>query len=281
MSTQKPTTQVDLDAYCTRIGYDGPRTPTLATLQALLELHPAAIPFEAIDVLLDRGIDLAPAAVDAKLITAGRGGYCYEHNGLLKRVLSTLGFTVEGLAARVRWMKPPDAAPGPRSHMALRVIIDGRPWLADVGFGTIVPTAPLRMDSTQPQPTRHEAFRLTPVANDLLLEVRLGDRWAPVYQMARQPQLDIDYVMPNWYTSTHPSSHFRHNLMVALTTPQARYTLLHNRLTIRRPAGRSERHNLSAAEIEHHLSTTFGLTVAPEWRPLIVHAVAQGHQADK
>ena len=67
---------IDLDAYLARIGYDGPRTPTLETLRALHALHPAAIPFEAIDVLLDRGIDLDPAVVDAKLIGAGRGGYC-------------------------------------------------------------------------------------------------------------------------------------------------------------------------------------------------------------
>ncbi|MFP5307569.1 MAG: arylamine N-acetyltransferase, partial [Gammaproteobacteria bacterium] len=40
------TAPVDLDAYCTRIGYDGPRTPTLATLRALHQLHPAAIVFE-------------------------------------------------------------------------------------------------------------------------------------------------------------------------------------------------------------------------------------------
>src|SRR5699024_168804 len=276
MSTQAATAAVDLDAYCARICYDGPRTPTLDTLRALLELHPAVIPFEAIDVLLDYGVDLTPAAVDHKLITARRGGYCYEHNGLLKRVLTTIGFQVEGLAARVRWMKPAAAPPGPRSHMALRVTIDGRPWLADAGFGTIVPTAPLRMDMPQPQPTRQEAFRLTAVADELLLEARLGDQWAPIYQLSQQPQLDVDYVMPNWYTSTHPSSHFRHNLMLALTTPQARYTLLHNRLTIRRDDGQSERHDLSAAEIEHHLSTTFGLTVAPEWRPLIERAVAQG-----
>ncbi len=51
---------VDLDAYFKRIGYDGPRTPTLETLRALHERHPAAIAFEAIDVMLDRGVDIAP-----------------------------------------------------------------------------------------------------------------------------------------------------------------------------------------------------------------------------
>jgi N-hydroxyarylamine O-acetyltransferase len=36
----------DLDAYFDRIRYDGPRAPTLATLQGIVAAHVAAIPFE-------------------------------------------------------------------------------------------------------------------------------------------------------------------------------------------------------------------------------------------
>ena len=104
LSSEAPA--VDLAAYCARIGYDGPLTSTLGTLRALQALHPAAIPFEAIDVLTGRGIDISPQAVDAKLIAAGRGGYCYEQNGLFKRVLQAIGFEVEGLIARVNWNAP-------------------------------------------------------------------------------------------------------------------------------------------------------------------------------
>lgn len=94
---------VDLEIYRARIGYEGPRAPTLATLRELHERHPDAIPFEAIDVLLERGVDIAPKAVEDKLVHGGRGGYCFEHNGLFKRVLEAIGFHVEGLSARVRW----------------------------------------------------------------------------------------------------------------------------------------------------------------------------------
>src|SRR5690606_17732099 len=59
---------VDLAAYCERIGHRGSLAPTLETLRTLQALHPAAIPFEAIDVLLGLGVDIAPQAVDAKLI---------------------------------------------------------------------------------------------------------------------------------------------------------------------------------------------------------------------
>lgn len=266
--------EIDLDAYLRRIGYDGPRTPTLETLRALHELHPAAIAFEAIDVLLERGIDITPAAVDAKLIAAGRGGYCFEQNSLFKRALAALGFEVEGLAARVRWMQPPDAPPPTLSHMALRVTVDGRPWLVDVGFGGCVLTEPLLFDTTEPQATRHETFRLVPDDRHIRLLGLLDGEWTPIYDLSPEPRLDVDYEPSNWFTATHPKSLFRHNLMVARTTPDARYALLNNRLTVRRPDGNTDRRFLDADGIESALAETFRLPVEPDWRGVIERAAA-------
>lgn len=265
---------IDLDAYFARIGYDGPREPTLETLRALHALHPAAIPFEAIDVLLDRGIDLDPAAVDAKLIGARRGGYCYEHNSLFKRALTALGFEVEGLIARVQWNLPADPV-RPRTHMGLWVTIDEEPWYADVGFGVAL-TQPLKFGTIDAQPTAHETLRLVPEGEDIGLQALIGEVWAPMYQLSREVQLDVDYDLPNWFSSTHPSSHFRHNLLATITRPDARYSLLHNRLTIRRPGAELERRTLGAAEIGDLLADVYGLPVQPEWTPLFERAVAAG-----
>lgn len=259
---------VDLDAYFARIGYRGERTPTLATLRALHELHPAAIAFEAMDVLLGRGIDLDPSAIDAKLIARKRGGYCHEHNGLFKRVLLTLGFEVENLIARVVWMVPP-GTPLPRGHAALRVMVEGEPWLADVGFGGCVPTAPLRMTTAEPQATGHESFRLLPSHDGFMLEALRGDTWLPMYDLVDKPQLDADLAMMNWFTSTHPDSPFKRFLMAARTTPEARYGLRDNRLTVRMTDGRTEHRALSADEIEQALKDIFGLPVEPSWRAVI------------
>lgn len=264
---------IDLDAYCARIGYDGPRTPTLATLRALQELHPAAIPFEAIDVLLGRGVDLSPAAIDAKLIGAGRGGYCFEQNGLLMRALTAMGFAVEGLTARVRWMRPADAPPMPRTHMALRVTIDGALWLADVGFGGCVPTAPLRLDTEKPQPSSHETFRVVPNGHSWVVEAERGGNWLALYEVLPDPQIAIDFEVANWFTATHPNSPFRRNLMVTRVTPAARFALLDNRLTVRKAGGETEQRQLDAAELENVLAETFGLPVSPDWRPVIERAV--------
>jgi N-hydroxyarylamine O-acetyltransferase len=268
---------VDLDAYFARIGYDGPREPTLDVLCALHALHPAAIPFEAIDCLLDRGVDLAPEAVDAKLIHGRRGGYCFEQNSLFARVLTALGFQVTGLAARVRWNMAPDAPAQPRTHHVLEVDVvtpgEGRPqpWLVDVGFGGCVLTAPLRMIPHQEQVTAHDAYRLTPVGDELRLEVLRGD-WVPAYDLSLTPCEPRDYEMANWFTSTHPTSHFRANLLAGRTTPDARYGLLLNRLVTRPVGGDPTYEVLDADAIEHHLGATFGLPVEPSWRPIIEHA---------
>lgn len=265
---------VDLAAYCTRIGYSGPLEPTLETLRALQELHPAAIPFEAIDVLLDRGVDLAPQVVDDKLIARGRGGYCYEQNGLFKRVLEAVGFEVEGLIARVNWQAPPDAPLNPPSHMALRVTVGGAAWLVDVGFGSCVPTAPLRLACREPQNTPHEIFRLTPAMHGLQLEASIAGKWQPVYRVVPTPVLDGDYTLHNWFTATHPSSHFRHRLIVTRTTPEARHVLADARLTVRGRDGTVHRETLNADAIERALAERFGLPVERDWRAVIERAAA-------
>ena len=273
----RPESPVDLAAYCARIGYQGDLSPTVDVLRRLIPAHAGSITFEAIDVLLGRGVDLGPAAVDAKLIDRRRGGYCFEQNGLFRRVLTALGFEVDAHLARVRWNQPADAPPTPRSHMVLKVAIDGEAWLADVGFGSSVPTAPLRLATTDAQSTPNDVYRLIPNGAVLRLEVRIADAWLPVYDIDPTPQFDVDFEMANWFTSAHPASHFRHRLVVTRTTPEARYALLDNRLTIRRPGGEPEVRFLDADEIERTLAGTFALPVEPDWRPVIEKAAQAEH----
>lgn len=263
---------VDLPAYCKRIGYGGPLEPTLDVLRALHELHIAAIPFEAIDVLHGRGVDLSPDIVDAKLLTGRRGGYCFEQNGLFKRVLTAIGFEVDALVASVRWMAPPAAPPPPRTHMVLRVTIDGASWLSDVGFGASVPPAPLRIDEREPQATRHGPYRIMPLGGGFLVQAEVEGRWQSLYDFSAEPLLDSHYELPNWFTSTHPTSHFRHHLIVAKTTPEARFALLDARLTIRATDGGFERRYLDPGELQDVIQNMFAIRV--ELEPHILQQLA-------
>lgn len=66
----------DIDGYCARIGYVGPREPTLVVLRASVAGHTAAIPFENLDVLAKRPVRLDQPALREKLVYQQRGGYC-------------------------------------------------------------------------------------------------------------------------------------------------------------------------------------------------------------
>lgn len=261
-----------LARYLARIGYRGALAPTLDVLAALQAAHIAAIPFEAIDALTGAGVDIGAAAVEAKLIGQRRGGYCFEQNGLFLRALRAIGFDAEGLIGRVRWMLPDDAPPTPRSHMVVRVRVDGRAWLADVGFGAAVPPQPLAMDDEAPQPTRHESYRIVRQGAEWQVAALIESEWRTLYRIEDAPPPAIDYEVGNWYTSAHPDSHFRHQLIAARTTAEARYGLRDNRLTVRLADGRIDRRYLTADEIEHVLAEIFLLPVARHWRPAIERA---------
>ena len=70
----------DLDGYLARIGWAGPLAPDLATLRRLVAHHTAAISFEGVDALLGRTPAVDAAGLQAKLVGARRGGWCFEQN---------------------------------------------------------------------------------------------------------------------------------------------------------------------------------------------------------
>jgi arylamine N-acetyltransferase len=265
---------IDLPAYLARTGYTGPLRPTPDVLGELIERHMATIPFEAVDVMLDRGIDLGPASIDRKLLAGRRGGYCFEHASLLRRALVAIGFPVERLLARVRVRETPDGSAPPATHASLKVEAGGRFWLADVGFGGFMPNRPLAWIVGTAQETRFGVFRIRDTVDGWQVETQDGDAWMPLYEILRFRWQSVDFDVANHYVVHHPSSPFRTTLMVARTEVETRYTLLGNRLTIHSAGGSREERLLDADGIETALGTIFGLPVEPEWRPLIERAAA-------
>jgi len=217
-----------LARYCTRIACKVPLNADLATLQQLHACHPQAIPFENLDAWLGLPVSLEPERIFDKLVIQQRGGYCFEHNLLFRRVLQTLGFTVQGLAARVRWQLPANSAL-PRTHMLLLVTIEGEHYIADVGFGGLTMTAPLALDSTEIQQSPHESFRITKEAQEYVIHAELAGRWQPLYGFSLEAQTDADYLMANWFVSTHPQSRFVQQLIAARVAQDGRHALLNHR----------------------------------------------------
>ena len=266
--------KVDVEAYFQRIGYAGSHDATLEMLAALHLHHPQVIPFENLDPLLKRPVVLSAAAIERKILFGGRGGWCFEQNLLLATVLRELGFRVTGLAARVMWNAPQGVVRA-RTHMVLLVEgpeereLAGGPYIADVGFGGLTLTGPLRLVPDIEQATPHETFRfLLEADGDYVLQTRIGGEWKPLYRFDLQPQLLVDYELGNWHLCHHPDSPFVSNLMVARVTLDRRYGLFNNRLSIHVLGGESQQTTLAtAAELRGTLEHLFGIEL-PEGREM-------------
>jgi N-hydroxyarylamine O-acetyltransferase len=230
----------DLDAYFERIGDTGSRDPNLATLNRIVEAHIRTIPFENLDVVLGHPISVQPADIERKLVHRGRGGYCFEQNSLLQFVLIALGYAVQPISARVCIQKPRSFT-APRTHLFLRVELDGEAWLADVGVGSFSPTCALRLVLNDPQITPHEMRRIVSVgdwsgldrrAPDAVLyhQVLLGDAWEDICEFTLEEMQPVDRELGNWFTSAHPDSQFRSQIKVSRSTGTGRITLLDREL---------------------------------------------------
>ena len=258
------TPAVDIDGYLARICYKGDRTPTLETLQAIHKQHTQTIAFENLNSFLKQPVPLDLGSLQQKLIHEGRGGYCFEQNLLLRSVLIALGFQVTNLTARVLWNLPEGTVTA-RSHMLLRVDIDAKPYIADVGFGGLTLTAPLALMPDIEQSTPHETFRLVVDDRTYTMQANIGQEWKPLYRFDLQAQQLIDYEVSNWYISTHPHSLFTNTLIVAKPDFGCRYALRNNQFTIHHLHGQTKRRSLkTVTELRTVLEDIFHLTL-PEF----------------
>lgn len=215
------------DRYFDRIGWRGPLSPTLETLTALIRAHTARIPFENLDVLLGRGIRIDLDSVQAKLVEAKRGGYCFEHSTLFRAALEHAGFRPASHSARVIMATPRQAAP--RTHMFLTVPLNGTTYVLDPGFGGHGPLVPLPLAENQEVREGPDAHRLTRRDGEWQLEARIGETMTPLWMSTLEPEHPIDFAMGNHFTATWPESPFVLRLMLRALTPDGRRVSVMNR----------------------------------------------------
>lgn len=259
-------TQIDLDAYFARIGYEGSREPTLETLTAIQFAHATSIPFENLSILFGQGVQLDLTTLQDKIVGQCRGGYCFEQNGLALAVLKQLGFKATGLIGRVRWMVADDVA-APLTHMLIRVDFDDGAYIYDGGFGGIRLTGVLRLEPDLVQKTCHEDHRIVRDGESYSIQANLGlgdgaDRWASVVEFTLTPQSPVDYDLSSWYTSTHPESLFTNNLIVERPSAEARRMIFNNMLIERKLGEDQTMHEIATLdEMVALLDKHFGLPV--------------------
>ncbi|OFW99678.1 MAG: hypothetical protein A3E78_02475 [Alphaproteobacteria bacterium RIFCSPHIGHO2_12_FULL_63_12] len=132
-----------LHEYFRRIGHDGAAAADLSTFRAVHRAHALTLVYENLDVQLGVPVTRNADAAFDKIVRRGRGGWCYEMNGLLGAALREIGFEVTFLAGGVMRDQRGDEVVG--NHLVLLVRIDGEDWIGDVGFGDgLIDPAPLR-----------------------------------------------------------------------------------------------------------------------------------------
>ncbi|MES2627106.1 MAG: arylamine N-acetyltransferase [Pseudomonadota bacterium] len=220
----------ELQQYFQRIDCATAEHATLSTLENIHRQHALTIPFENLNPFLSLPVVLTKDELMQKLVFQKRGGYCFEHNLLLGHVLTTLGFAVKGLAARVNWMLAPDVVM-PRTHMVLLVTLNETQYLADVGFGGLTLPCPLLINTDATQATSHEAFRIQQKEQDYSLSVQLNDVWQDMFTFTLDSQTQPDYEMANWFVATHPQSRFVNNLIAARVDTDGRHALQNQHYT--------------------------------------------------
>jgi len=233
---------VDLEAYLARIGQDGPLAPTYDTLCRLLRAHMSRIPFENLDVLLGRPIRLDLEAVQAKLVTARRGGYCYEHATLFRAVLERLGFHTTAHAARVVLLTA--RTESPRTHMFLTVALPEGRFMIDPGFGSQAPRLPIPLEDGAEIRVGHEHHRLARDEWGWVLQAEVAGKMNPAWLSTMEAENPIDFELANHFTSTHPKSPFTVRLLARALTDDGRVGIMNRDVTIVRN-GASESHVLA------------------------------------
>lgn len=271
-----------LAAYRARIGLMGAVAPDPAGLAAVQAAHRRSITFENLDVMLGRRIDIGREAVFAKLVSAGRGGYCFEQNRLLADMLAELGLPSRMLLARPLLGNPPE--PLPRTHCLLLLEIGGAQWIADGGFGAAYcPPLPL-VDGAEAMSGDGAAHRLRRIGaagslpGEWLLERRgpadatdgrTGDAdaagWTAqfAFDLAEVPEADL--AMGNHWSSTHPSARFVNAHVVSLCLADGFAGMVDQNFSLYRAGLPVERRALgTAGEYSSALTEVFGLELPPE-----------------
>ena len=260
---------VNLDAYFERVGWSNATSATLPTLAGLLDTHMRAIPFENLDVLLRRPIFLDVDGLQAKLVKARRGGYCFEHATLLAAVLVQLGFSPIAHAARVLLRAPRTEMA--RTHMFLTVELRGVRYVIDPGFGGLAPREPVPLEGPACASGAHAMVR----DGDFWIlrassEGRLVDCWASTLERENA----TDFEMANYYTSTHSASPFVNRLMLRAVTPDGFISVMNRDVTHVTASGTVSQQLTDRAALRELLRRHFGFDL-PEVVALHVPSIEE------
>lgn len=253
---------MDVERILERIGYVDSTELHIDTVGALQRQFMHRVPFENLDIHLGRTIHLDAKPVFAKIVTEQRGGFCFEVNEVLFRLLEGLGFLVTRAASTVLKNGGDAGVPHPFDHETVIVTIDGEPWLTDVGFGHS-PFAPLRLHDEQPRQDEAGTFRLQSDHGHYRLEwERQPGQWIALHRVDPTPRRWEEFAERSAYLQTANDSNFTFKRLCTLPTEHGRVTLSGNHLTLN---GQNEE-TVEETDYQRILNQQFGIVIeAANW----------------
>ncbi|CAM5268225.1 putative arylamine n-acetyl transferase [Streptomyces spiroverticillatus] len=287
---------LDLDAYLKKIGYEGEPAPSLDTLRALHRGHVLGLRWSTIDAMLHHDVPLDLESLQAKLVTGGRAGYCFEHVPLFAAVLEALGFEFFAVQGRVVMGGEKIL---PTTHALLVVELDGRRWLCDVGFGAAMLEPIELVPGEEGSEVEQDGWRyrlreraeITPGAAGWELQQpafgpetdRDGDGWMVRHNFTLTPQYPVDFRMSNHFVATSRHSPFSHRLFVQRILPGTLHILDELKWTTTHSGGELPplTRDLEPAEVPKVLAETFGIQQSEEEAELLVARLAANAEASR
>ena len=253
---------MDIRTYLKRIQYSRPVNPDAQTLHGLQRAHLEHVPFENLDIGLKRPIRLEKKALWDKIILHGRGGFCYELNGLFAWLLQEIGFNVTYLNARVYNREGNLGIDF--DHLALLVQIPNQTerWLADVGFGDTF-TAPLCLDGPEIQEQGLRSYRLERIGEGFAIWQKNYDgSWERHYFFDLYPhRFPQEYQSACTYHQTSPLSSFTRGSIISRAMPDGRISLEEGRVIVTQNGLRMERAIKNRTEYQALLEQYFGIAL--------------------
>lgn len=111
------------------------KTSSLSLLNAIHHRTLIHVPFENLWIHQNRTLSLEPRDVFKKVVEQGYGGLCFETNSLLVEILKDIGYSCDLLSARF-WNEENQIWDPEFGHMGIRVNMNNRDYLFDVGLGS-------------------------------------------------------------------------------------------------------------------------------------------------
>ena len=142
-------------------------------------------------------------------------------------VLKAFGFDARPLLARTHVAGTPTG----RKHQIDLIAIEGRQWIADVGFGADTPRGLIPLELNQPFIHYGQKVRLVDTGHfGFMMQTEKDGEWINLYSFGLTHEFSADIDQGNYHASTHPSSIFVSARVAALSVENGVISLFNNTL---------------------------------------------------